>query len=140
MQTRSIRVTSRDGVNVTRLFFEHQGCTFQEIGQQHDFGKDAYVDLADEAGITGLCVAIQIKSGNSYRNTSGNYVVPVDNHADIWRRSTVPVLGIVFDPNDSQLRWVDLTGYLRAHPEMESGNIPVSGDHILDEQTLRGAF
>jgi Domain of unknown function (DUF4365) len=140
MQIRSIRVTSRDGVNVARLFFEHQGCTFQEIGQQHDFGKDAYVDLADEAGITGLCVALQIKSGASYRNSKGNYVVPVDDHADIWRRSTVPVFGIVYDPDDSQLRWVDLTGYLRAHPEQTAGSIPVSGRHTLDQLSLRGSF
>jgi hypothetical protein len=140
MQIPSIRVTSRDGVNVARLFFEHHGCTFQEIGQQHDFGKDAYVDLADEVGITGLCVALQIKSGVSYRNSRGDYIVPVDDHADIWRRSTVPVFGVVYDPDDSQLRWVDLTGYLRAHPEQAGGNIPVSGRHTLDQESLRGSF
>jgi hypothetical protein len=140
MQSRSIRVTSRDGVNVARLFFEHHGCTFQEIGQQHDFGKDAYVDLADESGITPLCVALQIKSGASYRNSKGNYVVPVENHSEIWRRSTVPVFAIVYDPADSQIRWADLTGYLRAHPEQSGGSIPVSGRHTLDQQSLRGAF
>lgn len=140
MQTRSIRVTSRDGVNVARLFFEHHGCTFQEIGQQHDFGKDAYVDLADEAGITPLCVALQIKSGASYRKSEGNYVVPVENHSEIWRRSTVPVFGIVYDPADSQIRWVDLTGYLRAHPEQSNGSVPVLGRHTLDQLSVRGAF
>lgn len=140
MPTRSIRVISRDGVNNVRLFFEHRGCTFQEIDQQHDFGKDAYVDLANEAGITPLCIALQIKSGTSYRNSKGDYFVPLDNHADIWRRSTVPVFGIVYDPDDSQIRWVDLTGYLRAHPEQIDGSIPVPGGHTLDDQSLRGAF
>jgi hypothetical protein len=140
MQNRSIRVTSRDGVNFARLFFEHHGCTFQEIGQQHDFGKDAYVDLADEAGITPLCVALQIKSGASYRKSEGNYAVPLENHSEIWRRSTVPVFGIVYDPADAQIRWVDLTGYLRAHPEQSSGSVPVSGRHTLDQQSVRGAF
>jgi hypothetical protein len=140
MRTHSNRVTSRDGVNVTRLFFEHCGCTFQEIDQQHDFGKDAYIDLADEAGFTPLCVALQVKSGVSYRNTKGDYVVPVENHSEFWRRSTVPVFGIVYDPDDSQIRWVDLTGYLRANPEQSDGSIPVSGRHTLDQQSLRGAF
>jgi hypothetical protein len=56
MQTNSNRIISRDGVNAARQFFEHHGCTFEEIGQQHDFGKDAYVDLVDESGITALCV------------------------------------------------------------------------------------
>ncbi|MEQ1947239.1 MAG: DUF4365 domain-containing protein [Bryobacteraceae bacterium] len=140
VQPGSNRITSRDGVNTTRLFFEHHACTFQEIGQQHDFGKDAYVDLADKAGITPLCVALQIKSGISYRTSKRDYVVPVTHHADLWRRSTVPVFGIVHDPDDSQLRWIDLTGYLRAHPQQTGGSVPVVGRHTLDELSLRGAF
>src|SRR5947209_19974063 len=70
----------------------------------------------------------------------GEYVVPVDEHADLWRRSTVPVFGIVYDPWDNQLRWVDLTGYLRAHPQQDGGTVPVSSRHTLDELTLRGVF
>ena len=35
---------------------------------------------------------------------------------------------------------MDLTGYLRAHPDQEGGNVPVSGRQTLDELTLRGAF
>jgi hypothetical protein len=140
VQEQSSRVTSRDGVNAARTFFEHHGCTFQEIGQQHDFGKDAYVDIADEGKITHLCVALQIKSGASYRTTARDYLVPVDNHADLWRRSTVPVFGIVYDPSDTKIRWVDLTGYLRAHPEQNSGSVPVSGRHSLDALSVAGAF
>ena len=123
-----------------RLFLEHHACTFQEVGQQHDFGKDAYVDIADTGGITPLCVALQIKSGVSYRTSKGDYLVPIEHHADLWRRSTVPVFGIVHDPDDAQLRWVDLTGYLRAHPDQEGGSVAVVGRHTLDELTLRGAF
>ena len=32
------------------------------------------------------------------------------------------------------------TGYLRAHPEKQGGNVPVSGLQTLDEFSLRGAF
>lgn len=53
-QLSSSRVTSRDGVNSARLFFEHHACRFQEIDRQQDIGKDVYVDLADGAGITPL--------------------------------------------------------------------------------------
>jgi hypothetical protein len=140
VQTNSSHTTSRDGVNTARLLFEHHACRFQEIDQQQDVGKDAYVDLADKVGITPLCVALQIKSGVSYRTGQGDYLIPVDHHADLWRRSTVPVFGIVHDPNDGQLRWVDLTGYLRAHPEQEGGSVPVVGRQTLDELTLGGAF
>ena len=140
VQPKSTRVTSRDGVNTARLFFEHHACRFQEIDQQQDIGKDVYFDLADETGITPLCVALQIKSGVSYRTGKGDHVVPVEHHADLWRRSTVPVFGIVYDPEDKQLRWVDLTGYLRAHPQQEGGSVPIAGRQTLDELTLRGAF
>jgi len=136
----SRHITSREGVNAAHSFFEHHGCTFQEIDQQQDIGKDAYVDLADHRGITPLCVALQIKAGSSYRTSNGDYAIPVDGHADLWRRSTIPVFGIVHDPDDGLLRWVDLTGYLRAHPDQEGGSVPVSGRHTLNAMTLPGSF
>ena len=116
------RVTGRDGVNTARLFFEHHECRFLEVDQQQDIGKDAYVDLVDGERISPLCVALQVKAGLSYRTAKGEYVIPLDAHADLWRRSTVPVFGIVHDPEDNKLRWVDLTGYLRAHPEQTGGS------------------
>jgi len=90
-------VTSRDGVNTVRSFFEHHACRFQEVDQQQNIGKDAYVDLVDDdACITPLCVALQIKAGTSYRTGKGDYAIPVENHGELWRRSTVPVFGIVY--------------------------------------------
>lgn len=65
------RITGRNGVKTARLFFEDHGCTFQEVGQQHDFGKDAYLDLADHAGVTPLCVALQIKAGSLNHGWTG---------------------------------------------------------------------
>ncbi len=140
MQGTSSRATSRAGVNAARQLFEHYNCRFQEVDQQQDIGKDAYVDLAGKTGITPLCVALQIKAGVSYRTANGDYFVPVEHHANLWRRSTVPVFGIVYDPDDSLLRWVDLTGYLRAHPEQVGASVPIAGRQTLDETTLHGAF
>jgi len=129
VRTGSSRVTSRDGVNAAQIFFEHYGCTFQEVGQQHDFGKDAYVDLADATGITPLCVALQIKAGMSYRTAKGDYVVLVESHADLWRRSTVPVFGIVRDPDDGQLRWAD--------PPVTYARIPKSREGTFRSQDCK---
>lgn len=134
------RIIGRDGVNKARSFFEHHAFRFVDVPQEQDIGKDAYVDLVDETGITPLCVALQVKAGVSYRTATGDYAIPVDHHADLWRRSTVPVFGIVHDPDDDLLRWVDLTGYLRAHPEQVGGNVAVTGRNTLDDMTLRGAF
>ncbi|MEX2115238.1 MAG: DUF4365 domain-containing protein [Bacteroidota bacterium] len=134
------RITGRQGVNAAQAFFESNRCVFQEVSQQNDFGKDGYVDLGEAGVVTYLCAALQIKSGASYRTTKGDYFIPVDDHADNWRRSTVPVFGLVFDPADGLLRWVDLTGYLRDHPKQSTGSVPVFRDNVLGAVSLRREF
>jgi hypothetical protein len=134
------RITSREGVNAAQAFFERHGCVFQEVAQQNDFGKDAYVDIGEGGAVTFLCAALQVKSGTSYRIAEGDYFIPVDGHAHNWRNSTVPIFGLVYDPNDALTRWVDVTGHLRANPGQQTGNIPVSRKAILTEESLRGVF
>ena len=134
------RIVAREGVNAVQAFFEAQGCVFQEVAQQNDFGKDGYVDIAQSGVITSLCAAVQVKSGKSFRATHGNYFVPVEKHAHNWRQSTVPVFGLVYDPSDRMIRWADLTGYLRDHPRQDGGTIPVSGDAVLNSATLHSEF
>lgn len=131
-RARRSRTTSRAGVRACAAFFEDHHCVFQEVDQQNDFGKDAYVDLLHTQASVGHCVALQIKSGPSYRQERG-YVIPIEKHASTWRESTVPVFGIVFDPGIHRLCWVDLTGYLRANPQVQSGNVVVPDDNVLDD-------
>ncbi len=140
MENSTRRITSLDGVNAARTFFEHHGCVFQEVAQQNDFGKDAYVDLNRARTITFFCAALQIKSGISYRMPNGDYFIPIANHAENWRHSTVPVFGLVYDPDDQLIRWVDLTGYLRNNPRQDSGNIPVCRNTVLTEASLQEDF
>lgn len=118
----------------------HNRCKFQEIDLRNDFGKDVYVDVATNGVVSYLCVALQIKSGTSYRTAKGEYFIPVGKHAESWRLHTIPVFGIVYDPDDTLMRWVDITGYLRAHPRQEGGNIPVSRDTVLTVASLAGEF
>lgn len=135
------RITGREGINALQSFLEQNRCVFQEVAQQNDFGKDAYVDLGNPDGvITCLCAALQIKSGASYRTSGGDYFIPLDEHAETWRFSTVPVFGIVFDPDDKVIRWVDLTGFLRQHPDLVHGRVPVPRASVLDVSSLHGEF
>lgn len=120
------RNIERQGVNAVQEFFERNNSIFQEIAQQNDYGKDAYIDLTQGDYVSPLCIAVQIKSGNSYRTPKGDYFIPVNHHAITWRNSTVPVFGIVYDPDDLQLRWIDITAYLRQHSMQDGGSIPVS--------------
>ena len=141
MQLSDERATGRRGITAVQSFFEQNRCVFQEVAQQNDFGKDCYVDLGNEDGIvTCLCAALQVKSGLSYKTGKGDYFIPLDDHADAWRHSTVPVFGIVYDPEQDVLRWVDLTGHLRENPQQNTGNVPVPRERVLDQYTLRGEF
>jgi hypothetical protein len=134
------RLVEREGINAVRSLFERCGCIFQEVAQQNDFGKDAYVDVANNGKFGNLCVALQIKSGKSYRTKSGTYFIPLDLHAQTWRDSTVPVFGTVYDPDDRSIRWVDMTGHLRANPRQTTGVIPIARECVLTDASVTTDF
>jgi len=140
VQLSSKRQTAQEGVDAVRNFFHRNNCVFQEIAQQNDFGKDGYVDVGEGGRVTFLCAALQIKSGKSYRTAEGDYFIPVDAHAETWRHSTVPVFGLVYDPDDQEIRWIDITGYLRKHSGVTAGRIPVTKETVLSRATLHGQF
>lgn len=140
MRLRGNRRIEREAVNAARAFFESCNCVFQEVDLGNDYGKDAYVDLVHGENVTGLCVALQIKGGRSYRRTGG-YVLPLDEaHTRIWRASSVPVAGIVFDPDDRCLRWCNITTFLAQYPSIRSGQIPVAAGQVLTPQSLESEF
>ncbi len=140
MKNSAERIISREGVNAAQAFFERNGSIFQEVPQQNDFGKDGYLDFGEGGAVTCMCAALQIKSGASYRTARGDYFIPIDDHADNWRNSTIPIFGLVYDPTDHQIRWIDVTGYLRYHPEQQKGSILIPRGNVLDEVCLRTDF
>jgi len=115
MKTRKNRLIERGGVNAVRSLFEASGHVFQEVDLANDYGKDAYVDLVNDNQVTGICVSLQIKSGEKYRRASG-YAIPIEDHDVVWRQSTLPVAGIVYDPASGQLYWESITSFLAKHP------------------------
>lgn len=122
-------------------FFEDNGCVFQEVSTVNDYGKDAYVDLAEGERITGLCAALQIKGGVSYRRSDGSYFIPLDeSHIRIWRESTLPVLGFVHDPDDGLIRWCSISAFVNLEQNATATSIPVAPDAILDEGELNSSL
>ena len=43
--------------------------------------------------------------------------IPVEGHEAVWRCSTLPLVGIVFDPETRTLHWCDITSFLEALPK-----------------------
>jgi hypothetical protein len=139
MRLRANRTVERAGVNAARTFFEANGCVFQEVDGANDYGKDAYVDIGDGTSVTGTCAALQIKGGDSYRTSRGDYRIPVDDdHRRVWAESTIPIMGVVHDPQDDLLRWTNITAELRRYSKVTS--IMVPAESILTRKALRGEF
>lgn len=139
MKQRSNRNIETEAVNKTRTFFEKNSCVFQEVNLSNDYGKDAYVDFVEGGSVTGICFALQIKGGKSYRRGE-NYGITLDyDHAKIWRSSTVPIIGIVYDPSDSEIRWCNISNFLDTLEENQKlpSYIPVLRSSILTAITLK---
>ena len=134
------RPKERSGVNAAQSLFESSGYVFQEVDLRNDYGKDAYVDLVDGQEVTGACVALQIKSGVSYRRPCG-YGIPLDSeHLSVWKGSTLPVAGIVHDPEDGELYWCNITSFLQQLEGDPPSYIPVNKTSHLNSKTLHSAF
>jgi hypothetical protein len=132
------QATSRDGINFVRTLVERHNCTFQEIDLQNDLGNDAYVEFVAEECATGCCVALQIKSGSSYRAAGGRYGFQSDSdHFEYWASHALPVLAIIVDPEAGRAAWVDITDHLRRNPAAhKNGPFSIYADQDFSESSF----
>lgn len=109
------QTTSRLGVTGVRHIIESNDCIFTEIPQQNDLGVDAIVEIIWDQRTTGKCVALQIKSGKSYINENKKHCrIPIGNHRAYWENYVMPVIGVVFLPQERVGYWVDVKKYLKS--------------------------
>jgi uncharacterized protein DUF4365 len=110
---------------------------FQQVDQQNDIGIDGYIEFIVDESATGCCIAVQIKSGSSYIK-GGHFTLPTDHdHFQYWRSHSLPVAGIVYDPESDQARWVDITGVLE-NGSPESSSLSVPDHNVFDTRTFEG--
>jgi hypothetical protein len=129
------RRTERAGVNALRSLLEEHDHLVQEIDGGADHGEDMFLLFVDNGRRTGHVVSIQVKSGRKYKRANG-YAIPVEEHREDWKRSQIPVVGVVFDKDERRLFWVNLT------EELRKGNtapwIRVHLDYELNDATIKG--
>ncbi|MGW0968744.1 tetratricopeptide repeat protein [Streptomyces sp. NPDC002516] len=102
-------------MNTLRALLEENDQIVQEIDGGNDYGEDLLVMFTKDGYRTGVSIAVQVKSGAKYKRANG-YAIPVDEHADDWQRSLLPVFGVVFDVDTRKLFWTNLTEALAASP------------------------
>ena len=72
------------------------------------------MDLVEGTDVTGEMIALQVKGGISYRRGQ-SYAVPCSAaDRELWRTSSVPVFGVVHDPETDKLHWTNLTAWARS--------------------------
>lgn len=134
-RVRQTRKAERAAVNAVRSLLEAHDLVFQEVDQSNDYGKDAYVDLTVDGQLSGQVIALQIKGGSTYVRADG-FVIPCDReHASFWLNSSLPVIGIVYDPRSQGLYWENLTRYLREIDHLPT-SIPVPASQMLSRESL----
>lgn len=131
------RVVERAGVNAARSLFEAAELVFTEVPRDNDIGKDAYLDLDRDGVFVGEMVALQIKSGDSFRR-GYDFKVPCDaDHRALWRGSAIPIYGLVHVPGEETLYFANLTAWARdLAPDQSPSFCPVPKESRLNAETL----
>lgn len=131
------RTMERIAVNETRALLERHGHIVQEVEGGSDFGEDLYVSFVQKGRRTGDLVAIQVKGGLSFRRASG-YAVSTRKHADDWRKSNVPVICVVYDPEMRMLFWANASEQLRIAKAdgKPIRSVKIGESDVLADQTL----
>lgn len=131
--------TSTEGVHYVGGIVTGANCIFQPIEQGNDQGNDAYIEFISNEVATSLFAWVQIKSGISYRRNDG-YAIPADrDHFSYWSNGPVPVVGIVYDPERKLAVWINISEFLRSHPDaIETGPyvIPVPAENEFNAETF----
>lgn len=88
------------------------------VPTERDIGIDGFVQVTDGDGKpTGDVFAVQVKSGSSYLRTAGG-AVPVDDHRDLWKHASSPVIAVVHDPASGAMWWSNASDALDHDPHL----------------------
>jgi hypothetical protein len=117
---------AKKGVNYVRDIIESSNSIFHEVHQENDYGNDAFIELVEGEDVKGITLAIQVKSGTSFCTKSSCSIPASKKHFEYWKSHSLPVIGIVYDPNEKMAYWTDI----KDHIENKLDSI-VNGPHTI---------
>lgn len=121
-----IAEAKRDTQSLEQMLLGHMMAICAEANQifrptsMFDYGIDGEVEFKDWDGSpSGKKVYVQLKNGSSYlrdrkRDKKSIFDVKVRRHLEYWVRQPVDVYLVIRTPNED-IRWMNVTEYLRAH-------------------------
>lgn len=141
MKWPNTKKTENDGLLYVHNIINDSHCIFNKIDGSNDIGLDGYMEFIVQESATGLCVGVQVKSGDSYQNEKHTHAIIKSDkeHFKYWSNHTLPIAGIVYIPKDKKAYWIDITAYLTNNAHLiESGpyNIWIDKSSCFDKDSF----
>jgi hypothetical protein len=125
MKYKRTKATGKAGVIYVEKVVNEHGSIFRPVHEEDDLGIDGFIELVTTEIALGRLIAVQIKSGDSYLNSSGKeFIVAVDKqHLDYWLNYMIPVIIICYSPSKNVAAWVSVRDYV--DHEKHSNEFPI---------------
>ena len=133
--------TENSGLLYVASVVNECNCILNKVDGSNDIGLDGYLEFVERESVTGLCIGLQVKSGDSYQNQGHKFanIKGDKDHFIYWSEHTLPIAGITFIPEDNKAYWIDITKFLKDNPSVIKDGpytIPVNKDSVFDASTF----
>ncbi|PWR12481.1 hypothetical protein DKT69_23865 [Micromonospora sicca] len=138
-QKPSAKVASR-GVTRAKLYVEEELDWLFREQPTEDFGIDAHVEVVDGEDVRGRLIALQIKSGKSWfgePTTGGWWFRPDDDHVRYWKRHSLPVAVVLYNPATKLCHWQLVTDVTLARSKTGGWKLLVPETQMLNADAAK---
>ncbi|WP_104044325.1 DUF4365 domain-containing protein [Arthrobacter sp. ZGTC412] len=124
--------SERSGINAVRALLERHDLVVDEVDGRSDYGRDLNVDVTRGSEITGGIIGVQVKGGKTFFR-KGRWFIPATPKDWIyWRSSTVPIIGMVHDPETGAIRWINLSQLARSRVQIDGYDASPQSDELAE--------
>src|SRR5690554_1450806 len=95
------------GVDYVANVINKSNSIFNKVDGSNDIGLDGYIEFIENESASGLCIGVQIKSGNSYQSENKESAIITSDldHFEYWKSHILPLAGVVYIPEDDLAYW-----------------------------------
>lgn len=139
------KITENSGILFIQNVINDCKGVLNKVDGSNDVGIDGYLEFVQDESMTGLCMGVQVKSGDSNKTKNEEFVIIKSDkaHFEYWYTHLLPIAGIVYIPSESKAYWIDITEYLQNNPNLaEHGPyiIRVGKSNIFDKESFPAFF
>src|SRR5258708_5873441 len=109
-------LSERGGINAVRTLLEAHGMVVDEVDGRSDYGRDLNVDITEKGEVTGAVIGVQVKGDRRFIRDDDWELPVTPKDRRFWAESSVPIVGILWDPVSHEMRWTNLATYARTSP------------------------